>query len=97
MPLYGTTILSGSAFRLVFATAQPNYFYSNMMGNGLVTYDTISFQNTIDHFWVTNGLFNLLETTTDTFGNKANALQANLYFSEWGEPDHNPPYIVFKQ
>jgi endonuclease/exonuclease/phosphatase family metal-dependent hydrolase len=82
---------SHSGFR--FATAQPDYFYSSMMGNGLVTYDTKSFQNTIDHFWVTNGLFDRLETTVDTYGNKANAVQANMYFSPWGEPDHNPPYI----
>jgi len=81
----------------LFATAQPDYFYSNMMGNGLVTYDTKSFQNTIDHFWVTNSLFNLLETTTDTYGNRANAVQANMYFSAWDEPDHNPPYIVIKK
>jgi endonuclease/exonuclease/phosphatase family metal-dependent hydrolase len=77
-----------------FATAQPDYYYSNMMGNGLVTYDTKSFQSTIDHFWVTNSLFDRLETTVDTFGNKANAVQANMYFSDSGEPDHNPPYIV---
>lgn len=83
---------SHSSFR--FATAQPGYFYAYMMGNGLVTYDTTSFQNTIDHFWVSNSLFDQLETTVDTFGNKANAVQANMYFSEFGEPDHNPPYIV---
>jgi endonuclease/exonuclease/phosphatase family metal-dependent hydrolase len=80
-----------------FATAQPGYHYANMMGNGLVTYDTKSFQNTIDHLWVTNSLFNLLETTTDTYGNRANAVQANMYFSASGEPDHNPPYIVIKK
>lgn len=80
-----------------FATAQPDYFYAHMMGNGLVTYDTKSFQNTIDHFWVTNNVFNLLETTTDTYGNLANAVQANMYFSPWGEPDHNPPYLVIKK
>jgi endonuclease/exonuclease/phosphatase family metal-dependent hydrolase len=77
-----------------FATAQPNYFYSYMMGNGLVTYDTSSFQNAIDQFWVSNPLFDLLEPTTDTYGDRANAVQANMYFSPWGEPDHNPPYIV---
>ena len=80
-----------------FATAQPDYVYSYMMGNGLVTYDTKSFQNTIDHMWVSNGLFNLLETTVDTYGNRANAVQANMYFSNWGEPDHNPPYIAIKK
>lgn len=80
-----------------FATAQPDYFYSNMMGNGLVTYDTKSFQNTIDHFWVSNSLFDRLETTVDTFGNKANAVQANMYFSVSGEPDHNPPYVVIQK
>jgi endonuclease/exonuclease/phosphatase family metal-dependent hydrolase len=80
-----------------FVTAQPNYFYSYMMGNGLVTYDTSSYQNTIDHFWVTNGLFDLLEPTTDTYGDRANAVQANMYFSPWGEPDHNPPYIVIQK
>lgn len=80
-----------------FATAQPNYHYSYMMGNGLVTYDTASFQNTIDHFWVSNSLFDLLETTVDTYGNRANAVQANMYFSAWEEPDHNPPYIVIKK
>lgn len=80
-----------------FATAQPDYFYSYMMGNGLVTYDTKSFQETIDHFWVSNSLFDLLETTVDTYGNKANAVQANMYFSPWDEPDHNPPYIVIKK
>lgn len=77
-----------------FATAQPDYFYSHMMGNGLVTYDTKSFQETIDHLWVSNSLFNLLETTVDTYGNRANAVQANMYFAAWGEPDHNPPYMV---
>lgn len=77
-----------------FATAQPDYFYSHMMGNGLVTYDTKSFQNTIDHFWVSNSLFDLLETTVDTYGNRANAVQANMYFAPWDEPDHNPPYVV---
>lgn len=83
---------SHSSFR--FATAQPGYFYSHMMGNGLVTYDTASFQNTIDHLWVSNSLFDLLETTVDTYGNRANAVQANMYFSPWEEPDHNPPYVV---
>ncbi|HUP63990.1 MAG TPA: Ig-like domain-containing protein [Thermoanaerobaculia bacterium] len=86
------TMESHSGYR--FATAQPDYFYSSMMGNGLVTYDTKSFQNTLDHFWVTNSVFDLLETTVDTYGNKANAVQANMYFSPWDEPDHNPPYIV---
>lgn len=83
--------------RFRFATAQPDYSYSYMMGNGLVTYDTKSFQNTIDHLWVTTNLFNLLETTVDTYGNRANAVQANMYFSNWGEPDHNPPYMVVKK
>jgi endonuclease/exonuclease/phosphatase family metal-dependent hydrolase len=86
------TMESHSSFR--FATAQPDYFYSYMMGNGLVTYDTKSFQNTIDHIWVSNSLFDLLETTVDTYGNRANAVQANMYFSDWGEPDHNPPFVV---
>lgn len=86
---------SHSGFR--FATAQPDYFYAYMMGNGLVTYDTASFQNTIDHFWLTNSLFDRLETTTDTYGNRANAVQANMYFSPWEEPDHNPPYVVIKK
>jgi hypothetical protein len=45
----------------------------------------------------TGGVFNLLETTVDTYGNRANAVQANMYFSDWGEPDHNPPYIVIKK
>ena len=90
-----TAMESHSAFR--FATAQPNYFYSYMMGNGLVTYDTKSFQNTIDHFWVSNSLFDRLETTVDTFGNKANAVQANMYFTDVSEPDHNPPYIVIQK
>lgn len=90
-----TAMESHSGFK--FATAQPDYFYSNMMGNGLVTYDTTSFQNTIDHFWITNGVHDLLETTTDTYGNRANAVQANMYFSTWGEPDHNPPYIVVRR
>jgi endonuclease/exonuclease/phosphatase family metal-dependent hydrolase len=80
-----------------FATAQPDYVYSYMMGNGLVTYDTKSFQNTIDHMWVSSSLFNLLDPTTDTYGNRANAVQANMYFAPWGEPDHNPPYIVIKK
>lgn len=68
-----------------------------MMGNGLVTYDTKSFQNTIDHMWASSGLFNRLEPTTDTYGNRANAVQANMYFSESGEPDHNPPYVVIQK
>lgn len=80
-----------------FATAQPDYVYSYMMGNGLVTFDTKSFQNTLDHMWVTNGLLNLLEDTVDTYGNRANAVQANMYFSSWGEPDHNPPFIVIQK
>lgn len=87
-----TSMENHSGFR--FATAQPGYFYSYMMGNGLVTYDTASFQNTIDHIWVTNSLFDRLETSVDTYGNKANAVQANMYFSPWEEPDHNPPYVV---
>lgn len=77
-----------------FATAQPNYFYSSMMGNGLVSYDTSSYQETIDHFWVTNSLFDRLETTTDTYGDRANVVQANMYFAPWGEPDHSPPFVV---
>jgi endonuclease/exonuclease/phosphatase family metal-dependent hydrolase len=80
-----------------FVTAQPDYTYSYMMGNGLVTYDTKSFQQTIDHVWMTNGLFDLLETTVDTFGNRANAVQANMYFTDWGEPDHSPPYVAVKK
>jgi hypothetical protein len=68
-----------------------------MMGNGLVTYDTKSFQNTIDHIWTSNSLFNLLESTVDTYGNLANTVQANMYFSPWGEPDHSPPYVVIKK
>lgn len=87
-----TSMESHSGFR--FVTAQPGYFYSSMMGNGLVTYDTASFQNTIDHIWVSNSLFDRLETTVDTYGNKANAVQANFYFAPIEEPDHNPPYIV---
>lgn len=87
-----TAMESHSGFK--FATAQPGYFYSSMMGNGLVTYDTTSFQNTIDHFWVSNSLFDALETTVDTYGNKANAVQANFYYATFEEPDHNPPYIV---
>lgn len=79
-----------------FATAQPGYHYANMMGNGLVTYDTASFQNTIDHIWVTNSLYDLLETT-DAYGNRATAVQANMYFSATEEPDHNPPYIVIRK
>ena len=86
---------SHSGFK--FATAQPGYFYSNMMGNGLITYDTASFQNTIDHIWVSNSLYDLLEATTDTYGNRANAVQANMYFSSSEEPDHNPPYIVIRK
>lgn len=82
---------------LWFATAQPNYFYSYMMGNGLVTYDTKSFQNTIDHIWVSNSLFSRLENSVDTYGNTANAVQANMYFAPWGEPDHNPPYVVISK
>lgn len=80
-----------------FATAQPDFTYAYMMGNGLVTYDTKSFQNTIDHMWVSTGAFNLLETTVDTYGNRANAVQANMYYTDWGEPDHSPPYIVLKK
>lgn len=87
-----TAMESHSGFK--FATAQPGYFYSSMMGNGLVTYDTTSFQNTIDHFWVSNALYDALETTVDTYGNKANAVQANFYYAPFEEPDHNPPYIV---
>lgn len=75
-----------------FATAQPNYGYAFMMGNGLVTYDTKSFQNTIDHIWLSAGLLNRMQAT-DTYGNGANAAQANMYFTDAGEPDHNPPYI----
>lgn len=75
-----------------FATAQPDYAYSFMMGNGLVTYDTSGFQNTIDHFWVNTRLLDRMQAT-DTYGNGANAVQANMYFSASGEPDHNPPYI----
>lgn len=82
----------------VFLTAQPDYeFYSYMMGNGLVTYDTKSFQETIDHFWITTGVFDLSQDTVDTFGNRANAVQANMYFTDWGEPDHSPPYFVINR
>lgn len=77
-----------------FATAQPDYNYAFMMGNGLVTYDTASFQETIDHIWVSDSLFTLLEANVDTFGNLANTVQANMYFAEWDEPDHNPPFVV---
>lgn len=86
---------SHSSFK--FATAQPDYYYSNMMGNGLVTYDTNSFQNTIDHIWVSNSLYDMLEATTDTYANRANAVQANMYYSAHEEPDHNPPYIVIQK
>lgn len=86
---------SHSGFK--FATAQPGYHYANMMGNGLVTYDTASFQNTIDHIWVSNGVYDLLDASTDTYGNRANAVQANMYFSAAEEPDHNPPYIVIRK
>lgn len=75
-----------------FATAQPGYGYSFMMGNGLVTYDTNSFQNTIDHMWASRSLIERMQAT-DTYGNGANAVQANMYFTDVGEPDHNPPYI----
>lgn len=77
-----------------FATAQPDYFYSFMMGNGLVTFDTKSFQNTLDHIWVSDSLFVLLDADVDTFGNLANAVQANMVFTDWDEPDHNPPFVV---
>lgn len=77
-----------------FVTAQPDYHYSYMMGNGLVTFDTRSFQSTIDHLWVTNSLFELLVPEVDTYGNYANVAQANMLFWPWGEPDHNPPYMV---
>ncbi|MGQ0815395.1 MAG: endonuclease/exonuclease/phosphatase family protein [Gemmatimonadota bacterium] len=80
-----------------FATAQPDYTYAHMMGNGLVTYDTKSFQNTIDHLWVSSGLFNLLVAAVDTYGNLANAVQANMYFTDLGEPDHSPPFMVIKK
>ena len=83
--------------RFWFATAQPDYGYSFMMGNGLVTYDTKSFQNTLDHIWVSDSLLSLLETGVDTYGNLANAVQANMYFTSWGEPDHNPPYVVISK
>lgn len=76
----------------IFATAQPGYAYSFMMGNGLVTFDTKSFQNTIDHVWITDGILQRLQAT-DTYFNGANSVQANMYFSPWGEPDHNPVYI----
>lgn len=77
-----------------FVTAQPDYAYAYMMGNGLVTYDTTSFQETIDHIWVSDSLFSLLDADVDTFGNLANAIQANMYFAEFDEPDHNPPFVV---
>ena len=77
-----------------FVTAQPDYHYSYMMGNGLVTFDTRSFQSTIDHLWVTNSLFDRLLQDVDIFGNYANTAQANMLFWPWGEPDHNPPYMV---
>lgn len=76
----------------MFATAQPGYAYSFMMGNGLVSYDTKSFQNTIDHLWVSDGILQRLQAT-DTYLNGANAVQANMYFSPSGEPDHNPVYL----
>lgn len=75
-----------------FATAQPDYRYSFMMGNGLVTYDTDRFQNTIDHIWLSQSLLNRMQDT-DTYRNGANAVQANMYFTTIGEPDHNLPYI----
>jgi endonuclease/exonuclease/phosphatase family metal-dependent hydrolase len=75
-----------------FATAQPGYDYAFMMGNGLVTYDTKSFQNTIDHIWASRTLLDRMQAT-DAYGNGANAAQANMYFTDVGEPDHNPPYI----
>lgn len=75
-----------------FATAQPGYSYAYMMGNGLVTYDTVSYQSTVDQFWVSNGLRALMQPT-DTYGDLANTVMANMYFAPWGEPDHNPPYI----
>lgn len=75
-----------------FATAQPGYSYSYMMGNGLVTYDTDRFKNTIDHIWLNRNLLNRMQAT-DTYGNGANAVQANMFFSDVGEPDHNPVFI----
>lgn len=81
----------------VFVTAQPAYDYSHMMGNGLVTFDTRSFQSTIDHIWITDSLFERLLTDVDSYGNYANTVQANMVFTDWGEPDHNPPFIVIQK
>jgi endonuclease/exonuclease/phosphatase family metal-dependent hydrolase len=78
----------------VFATSQPGYNYSHMMGSGLVTYDTRNFQSTIDHIWLTDSLFGLLLPDADMYGNYANTVQANMLFSEWEEPDHNPPFVI---
>lgn len=78
----------------VFATAQPSYDYSHMMGNGLVTFDTRNFQSSIDHIWMTGSLFSLLLPEADTYGNYSNTVQANMVFSEWEEPDHNPPFVI---
>ncbi len=75
-----------------FATAQPDYRYSFMMGNGLVTYDTARFQSTIDHIWLSRNLLRRMQAT-DAYGNGANTVQANMYFTAVGEPDHNPLYI----
>jgi hypothetical protein len=68
-----------------------------LAGNGLVTYDTKSFQNTLDQIWLTDSLLSRLETTVDTYGDLANAVQANMYFSPWGEPDHDPTYVVISK
>lgn len=63
-----------------------------MMGNGLVTYDTARFQSTIDHIWLSRNLLRRMQAT-DAYGNGANTVQANMYFTAVGEPDHNPLYI----
>jgi hypothetical protein len=35
---------------------------------------------------VTNGTYDLLETTTDTYGNRANAVQASMYLPRGQSP-----------
>ncbi|RAP56881.1 hypothetical protein [Oleiagrimonas sp. MCCC 1A03011] len=77
---------------MFFATAQPGYNYAYMMGNGLVTYDTKSYQSTVDQFWMSTNLRSRMQPT-DTYGDLANAVEANMYFAPWGEPDHDAPYI----
>lgn len=78
----------GSHPDLSFATAQPGSTPSLMMGNGGVTDDTKSFQTINDPIGTRRSPLDRMQSTGPC-GKHANAVQANIVFTDIGEPDSN--------